>query len=142
MEGELGRCDLSAENPKPGEELMERVLAPENLHAAYRRVRANKGAPGVDGMTVNELAAYLRANWLAIREQLLTGEYNPAAVRRHGLPKPGGGERVLGIPTVLDRFKERIRALTQRTRGRSLRQIVVELRVYLRGWQEYRMGIS
>ena len=104
MEGELGTCDLSAENPKPGEGLMERVLAPENLRAAYRRVRANKGAPGVDGMTVDELARYLRANWPAIREQLLAGEYRPAAVRGHELPKPGGGVRVLGIPTVLDRF--------------------------------------
>jgi RNA-directed DNA polymerase len=104
VEGELGACDLSAENPKPGTDLMERVVAPENLRAAYRRVRANKGAPGVDGMTVNELAGYLRANWPAIREQLLAGEYQPAAVRGHELPKPGGGVRMLGIPTVLDRF--------------------------------------
>jgi len=104
VEGELGTCDLSAENPQPGTGLMERVLAPENLRAAYRRVRANKGAPGVDGMTVGELAGYLRANWTAIREQLLAGEYQPTAVRGHELPKPGGGMRVLGIPTVLDRF--------------------------------------
>ena len=104
VEGELGTSDLSAEDPQPGTGLMERVLAPENLRAAYRRVRANKGAPGVDGITVNELAGYLRATWSAIRERLLAGEYHPAAVRRHVLPKPGGGERVLGIPTVLDRF--------------------------------------
>jgi len=104
VEGELGTCDLSAENPKPGMGLMERVLAPENLRAAYRRVRANKGAPGVDGMTVGELAGYLRANWPVIREQLLAGAYQPTAVRGHELPKPGGGVRLLGIPTVLDRF--------------------------------------
>ena len=104
VEGELGICDLSAENPKPGTDLMEKVLAPENLRAAYRRVRANKGAPGVDGVSVNELAGYLRANWPAIRAQLLAGEYQPKAVRRHELPKPGGGVRILGIPTVLDRF--------------------------------------
>jgi RNA-directed DNA polymerase len=104
VEGELGTCDLSTENPKAGEGLMERVLAPENLRAAYRRVRANKGAPGVDGVTVDELAGYLRANWTAIREQLLAGEYEPATVRGHELPKPGGGVRMLGIPTVLDRF--------------------------------------
>lgn len=104
VRGELGMCDLSDENPKAGEDLMERVLAPENLHAAYRRVRANKGAPGVDGMTVGELAGYLRAHWPEIRGQLLAGEYEPAAVRGHDLPKPGGGVRTLGIPTVLDRF--------------------------------------
>jgi RNA-directed DNA polymerase len=104
VEGELGTCDLSAENPKPGEDLMERVLSPENLRVAYRHVRANKGAPGVDGVTVNELAGYLRTHWSAIREQLLAGEYQPAAVRGHELPKPGGGVRLLGIPTVLDRF--------------------------------------
>jgi RNA-directed DNA polymerase len=104
VQGELGTCDLSAENPSESQGLMERVLTPENLRAAYRRVRANKGAPGVDGMTVHELAAYLRANWPAIREQMLAGEYQPTAVRGHELPKPGGGVRVLGIPTVLDRF--------------------------------------
>ena len=104
VEGELGACDLSTENPRPGEGLMERVLSPENLRVAYRHVRANQGAPGVDGITVDELAGYLRANWPAVREQLLAGGYQPAAVRRHALPKPGGGERILGIPTVLDRF--------------------------------------
>ena len=104
VRGELGACDLSDENPKAGEDLMERVLAPENLHAAYRRVRANKGAPGVDGMTVDELAEYLRAHWPDVRGQLLAGEYEPATVRGHDLPKPGGGVRTLGIPTVLDRF--------------------------------------
>jgi RNA-directed DNA polymerase len=106
IEDELGTCELSAENPKEGEGLMERVLAPENLRAAYRRVRANKGAPGVDGITVEELAGQLRAQWPAIREQLLAGEYEPKEVRRKELPKPGGGVRVLGIPTVLDRFIE------------------------------------
>jgi retron-type reverse transcriptase len=75
VQGELGTYELSAENPTEGQDLMERVLAPENLRAAYRRVRANKGAPGVDGVTVDELAAYLRANWTAIREQLLAGTY-------------------------------------------------------------------
>jgi RNA-directed DNA polymerase len=106
IEDELGTCELSAENPKEGEGLLERVLAPENLRVAYRRVRANKGAPGVDGITVDELAGQLRAEWPAIRERLLAGEYEPKEVRRKELPKPGGGVRVLGIPIVLDRFIE------------------------------------
>jgi group II intron reverse transcriptase/maturase len=83
---------------------MEEVLRRENLRAALKRVQANKGAPGVDGMTVDELAGYLRKAWPAIREQLLQGTYVPTPVREVQLPKPGGGTRMLGIPTVLDRF--------------------------------------
>jgi RNA-directed DNA polymerase len=101
---ELGTYDLSSENPTGTMRLMERIIAPENLRAAMRRVRKNKGAPGVDGMTVNELGAYLSANWQTIREQLLAGTYEPDAVRRHEIKKDGGGMRVLGIPTVVDRF--------------------------------------
>jgi RNA-directed DNA polymerase len=104
VKGELGVCDLSAENPTEEWGLMERIVAPENLRAAYGRVMSNKGAPGIDGMTVESLAAHLRAEWPAIRGRLLAGTYRPAAVRRHELPKPGGGVRVLGIPTVLDRM--------------------------------------
>ena len=104
VKGELGTCDLSAENPTETWGLMEWMVAPGNLRAAYNRVMSNKGAPGIDGMTVEALAAYLRAEWPAIHERLLAGTYRPAAVRRHELPKPGGGIRVLGIPTVLDRF--------------------------------------
>jgi RNA-directed DNA polymerase len=104
VEGELGMCDLSEENPTETGGMMERVVAPENLRAAYGRVMRNKGAPSVDGMTVEGLAAHLRAEWPAIRGRLLAGTYRPAPVRRHELPKPGGGTRVLGIPTVLDRF--------------------------------------
>jgi RNA-directed DNA polymerase len=87
----------------PTETLMEEVLRRENLLAALKRVQANKGAPGVDGMTVDELAGYLRKAWPAIREQLLQATYVPAPVREVQLPKPGGGTRRLGIPTVLDR---------------------------------------
>jgi RNA-directed DNA polymerase len=104
VEGELGLSDLSEENPTERQGLMEQIVAPENLRAAYGRVVQNKGAPGVDGMTVDELALHLRAQWPAIRQQLLAGTYRPAAVRRKELPKPGGGIRVLGIPTVQDRF--------------------------------------
>ena len=104
VEGELGMCDLSEENPTETGGMMERVVAPENLRAAYGRVMRNKGAPGADGMAVEGLAAHLRAEWPAVRGRLLAGTYRPASVRRHELPKPGGGTRVLGIPTVLDRF--------------------------------------
>jgi len=84
--------------------LMEQVIGRANALAALKRVKQNKGGPGVDGMTVGELSPYLVAHWEAIREQLLNGHYHPQAVRRHDIPKPGGGTRTLGIPTVLDRF--------------------------------------
>jgi len=83
---------------------MERVLARPNLQAALQRVRRNQGSPGIDGMTVEELPQYLKEHWLTLREQLLAGSYQPRAVRRHQIPKSGGGMRDLGIPTVLDRF--------------------------------------
>ena len=84
--------------------LMERVVERTNALAALKRVKQNKGGPGVDGMTVGELSAYLATHWEGIREQLLAGTYQPQPVRRHDIPKPGGGTRTLGIPTVLDRF--------------------------------------
>ena len=85
-------------------ELIEEVLRRENLLKALRRVQSNKGAPGVDGMRVEELPDYLRKEWHTIREQLLSESYVPSPVREVQLPKPGGGTRMLGIPTVLDRF--------------------------------------
>ncbi len=85
-------------------DLMERVLLRPNLKAALKRVKSNRGSPGIDGMTVEELPAYLRAHWLRVREELLAGTYQPQAVRRQQIPKSGGGMRELGIPTVLDRF--------------------------------------
>ena len=84
--------------------LMEEVLRRENLLKALKRVQSNKGAPGIDGMRVEELPDYLRTEWHAIREQLLEASYVPSPVREVQLPKPGGGTRMLGIPTVLDRF--------------------------------------
>jgi len=84
---------------------MEEVVCRENMLAAYRRVVGNKGAPGVDGMTVDGLASMLRRRWQAIREELLGDAYCPAPVRKVETPKPGGkGVRMLGIPTVLDRL--------------------------------------
>ena len=84
--------------------LMEEVCERENLKEALRRVRRNKGSAGGDGMTVEQLPAYLKEHWPAIRAQLLTGTYRPHPVRRVEIPKPDGGQRKLGIPTVLDRF--------------------------------------
>jgi group II intron reverse transcriptase/maturase len=84
--------------------LMRRVVERKNLLAALKRVQQNKGSPGIDGMRVAELPKYLTANWERIREALLAGTYQPAPVRRHEIPKAGGGMRMLGIPTVCDRF--------------------------------------
>jgi group II intron reverse transcriptase/maturase len=83
---------------------MDRVVEGGNLRRALKRVQQNEGSPGVDGLTVDELPAYLKRHWPVIREQLLTSRYQPSAVKRVEIPKPGGGVRMLGIPTVLDRF--------------------------------------
>ena len=85
-------------------DLMERVCERPNLLAALKRVRQNAGSPGIDGMTVEELPGHLRVHWPRLREDLLAGRYRPQSVKRVSIPKPGGGERELGIPTVLDRF--------------------------------------
>ena len=85
-------------------DLMAEVVCRRNLQAALKRVRKNKGSPGIDGMTVDELADHLRENWPQLREQLLSGTYRPTPVKRQQIPKSGGGVRELGIPTVLDRF--------------------------------------
>lgn len=86
------------------EKLLELVVARSNVEASLRRVKKNKGSPGIDGMTVEELPAYVAEHWPRIREELLAGRYQPAAVRRHAIPKKGGGVRELGIPTALDRL--------------------------------------
>jgi RNA-directed DNA polymerase len=90
--------------PVSDERLMERVVERHNLLTALARVKANRGSPGIDGMTVEELPDYLRQHWPEIRAGLLSGSYRPSPVRRVEIPKPGGGVRKLGIPTVLDRL--------------------------------------
>jgi RNA-directed DNA polymerase len=93
------------ESPADTEGLMEEVCERENCQQALKRVKSNKGSPGVDGMTVRELPDYLKQHWPAIRERLLSGTYSPEPVRRVEIDKPdGGGVRKLGVPTVLDRF--------------------------------------
>lgn len=84
--------------------LMEEVIERGNVERALKRVRQNKGSPGIDGMTVDELPGYLAEKWDELREQLLAGKYQPQAVRRQQIPKTGGGVRELGIPTVVDRL--------------------------------------
>ena len=86
------------------ENLMERVVTPENATAAWRAVKRNAGAPGIDGMTTQQLRDHIRAHWETIRNKLLAGTYAPSPVRRTEISKPNGGKRMLGIPTVLDRW--------------------------------------
>jgi RNA-directed DNA polymerase len=92
------------EDPAGNQRLMEEVCERANRREALKRVRANQGSPGIDGMTVDELPGYLEQHWPAIREQLLNGTYEPQPVKRVEIPKPDGGVRKLGIPTVLDRL--------------------------------------
>jgi RNA-directed DNA polymerase len=139
------------ENPASTNRLMEAVCERANLKTALRRVRANKGSPGVDGMTVGGIKDYLKQHWPAIREQLLNGTYEPKPVRRVEIHKPDGGVRKLGIPTVLDRFIQQ--AVTQALQrrwdrtfsdhsygfrpGRSAHQAVAQAQRYIaegHGW--------
>src|SRR5512142_1482959 len=103
-EAESSVATDGSESPARTNRLMEEVYERENLKEALRQVKGNKGSAGVDGMTVNQLTDYLKQHWPAIREQLLNGTYEPKPVRRVEIPKPDGGVRKLGIPTVLDRF--------------------------------------
>jgi RNA-directed DNA polymerase len=128
------------------ERLMEEVCEWENCKQALQRVKANKGSPGVDGMTVDQLPDYRKQNGPKIREQLLTGTYKPKPVRRVEIPKPdGGGVRKIGIPSVLDRFVQQavLQVLQKRwdptfsdhshgfRPGRSARQAVREAQQYI-----------
>jgi len=89
---------------KPSVELWEQVWERENLYTALKRVEGNAGAPGIDGMTVKDLRSYLKEHWLEIRAALESGAYKPSPVRRVEIPKPDGGMRLLGIPSVIDRL--------------------------------------
>ena len=91
--------------------MMESLLSRENLLSALKRVETNKGSHGVDGMSVNKLRDHILQNWQTIRQSLENGTYEPSPVRRVEIPKPNGGTRLLGIPTVTDRFIQQ--AITQ-----------------------------
>jgi RNA-directed DNA polymerase len=140
------RAERPAESPASTERLMEEVVERENLKGALKQVKGNKGSPGVDGMTVQQLPDYLKEHWPAIREQLLSGTYRPRPVKRVEIPKPDGGVRQLGIPTVLDRFiQQAVMQVLQRQwdrtfsehsygfrPGRSAHQAVAQAQQYMR----------
>src|SRR5450755_3588595 len=113
-ESRTAKCET--ERPARHEQLMEEICERDNCWQAYKRVKANKGSSGIDGMKVGELAGYLKQHWPSIREQLINGTYKPQPVRRVEIPKPDGGVRKLGIPTVLDRFIQQ--AVMQVLQGR------------------------
>jgi RNA-directed DNA polymerase len=140
-----------SESPASTNRLMEAVCERENLKEALRRVKANKGSAGVDGMTVGGITDYLKQHWPAIREQLLSGTYEPKPVRRVEISKPDGGVRKLGIPTVLDRLiQQAVMQVLQRQwdptfsessygfrPGRSAQQAVAQAQKYIaegHGW--------
>ncbi len=101
----VSRHPLTERTPVPKQmQLMERVVERSNMQAALKRVRQNKGAPGIDGMSVDQLGVFLRRHWPKIKERLCEGTYEPMPVRRVQIPKSNGGMRPLGIPTVLDRL--------------------------------------
>ena len=102
--GELSALAEEEEQKVLNEELMERVLSEENLRAAYLSVKGNKGAPGIDHITTEELGDHLRKHLPGLKNKILEGRYKPSPVRPVSLPKPGGGTRKLGIPTAQDRF--------------------------------------
>src|SRR6202023_776195 len=151
-ETESSGATSGPESPASTNRLMEEVCERENLKAALRQVKANKGSPGVDGMTVGGIKDYLKEHWPAIRKQLLNGTYEPMPVRRVEIPKPdGGGVRKLGIPSVLDRFiQQAVMQVLQRRwdrtfsdhsygfrPGRSAHQAVAQAQQYIaagHGW--------
>src|SRR6202048_4853946 len=148
-ESRTAKCET--ERPARHEQWMEEVCKRENCWQAYKRVKANKGSSGIDGMKVGELSDYLKQHWPSIREQLLNGTYEPRPVRRVEIPKPDGGIRKLGIPTVLDRLiQQAVMQVLQRRwdptfsessygfrPGRSAQQAVAQAQKYIaegHGW--------
>ncbi len=101
------------DNGKSDVRTWEAVFERENMQTALKRVESNKGAAGIDGMSVKDLRGYLKAHWLEVREVLESGKYQPSPVRRVEIPKPDGGVRQLGIPTVLDRLTRSEQAIAQ-----------------------------
>jgi RNA-directed DNA polymerase len=144
-EAEPVKAIMEPESPAATMYLMEEVCERENLVRAWQRVRGNKGAPGVDGMTIAAAASYLREYWPDIRSQLLGGTYRPQPVRRVEIPKPDGGVRKLGVPCVVDRLIQQalLQVLQERwdptfsessygfRPGRSAHQAVAQAQAYV-----------
>jgi RNA-directed DNA polymerase len=139
------------ESPASSDQLMEEICERENCKQALARVKANKGSPGIDGMTVEKLPVDLKQHWPEVREQLLSGTYKPQPVKRVEIPKPDGGMRKLGIPTALDRLiQQMVLQVLQRSwdptfsehsygfrPGRSAHQAVAQAQKYIAegyGW--------
>jgi len=153
---ELPVAKRDAESPTQTASLMEEVCERENLWKALKRVQANKGAPGVDGMTVRQLPKYLKRHWPKTRKQLLAGTYQPQPVKRVEIPKPDGGVRKLGIPTALDRFIQQavLQVLQERwdrtfseqsygfRPGRSAHQAVAQAQAYIAEGYGYTVDID
>lgn len=132
-------------------QLMEEILSAENLKKAYKLVLKNGGAPGIDGLNTDDLKSYLAANWNRVRKELLQGVYKPKPVKRVEIPKPGGGIRLLGIPTVMDRFiQQAIHQVLQKKwdktfsehsygfrPGKSAHQAVEQARNYIRSGYQF-----
>jgi len=101
----LDQASVATKNPAIHEGVsLEQMLSADNMKRAWKQVKRNKGAAGVDGMTIEQAKPYLQQHWEEIKERLLAEQYHPQPVRRVDIPKPGGGERMLGVPTVLDRL--------------------------------------
>jgi RNA-directed DNA polymerase len=147
---------LGTESQANTDKLIEEACEKENVKEALRRVKANTGAAGVDGMSVKELPGYLRENWQRLKEQLLTGTYRPQPVRRVEIPKSGGGTRKLGIPTVVDRFVQQavLQVLQERwdptfseysfgfRPGRSAHQAVAKAQEYIQAGHDWVVDID
>jgi len=148
---ETPKAERGTESPAGNQRWMEEVGERENRREALKRVRSNQGSPGIDGMTVDELPEYLEQHWPAIREQLMSGSYEPKPVKRKEIAKPDGGVRKLGIPTVLDRFvQQAVQQVLQKQwdptfsehsygfrPGRSTKQAVAQAQQYIAegyGW--------
>ena len=101
--GESASCHGEKHGTPQERTKIEEILEPDNLAQAWQRVKANKGAPGIDGMTIEDFPAFAREHWPRIATAIRNGNYRPAPVRRVWIPKPDGTQRPLGIPTVLDR---------------------------------------
>src|SRR5689334_10217828 len=144
------------ESPASAEQLMEEVCSRENLVRAWKRVRQNKGGPGVDGMTIDDAKDYLREHWPSIRSQLLAGTYQPQPVKRVEIAKPDGGVRKLGVPCVVDRLIQQalLQVLQERwdptfsehsygfRPGRSAHQAVAQAQRYVAAGYGYVVGLD